>query len=42
MQKLLGTSLKSLIKADKGLENNQKGFFSQSERNYIMARGMQV
>lgn len=42
LEKLLSELLKTLIKADQATENNYKGLFNPQERNYILARGMQV
>jgi hypothetical protein len=42
LQKQLGKSLKALISADTGIENGILGLFNPLERNYILARGMQV
>ena len=42
LQKHLGALVKALVKADMSTENWMKGLFTQAQRNYILARGMQV
>ena len=42
LEKLLISNLKALIQADFGTENMRNGIFKQPERNYILARSMQI
>ena len=42
LSRTLGDALKQMIKADMSVENGYKGLLTPTQRNYIIARGMQV